>query len=314
MPQDNAMTDRHEPSSEFLTHLRRESAFALRCDARGRHDAPRSRLLGALRLPTLVLLSLLTGAGVVLAAERLQDSRQLERARASHRIQLELATLKRDHARERAARVEQQAEAGVISLTELAESQQQWNVSAFALRHLELDAEALALGVLPTPYGAPAALAAPLVRGRDFTSEHLHLDAEALKAALAHATEAHARFVTLAEAGVVSSTEVASARAAVEAVERDSAQLGLRLALRTDFLQGRASAMEVEQRDLVRAAEARRTGLAKRLEVTRQGLERAEQLTRAGVAQDPSDLRLKVVELEAELALADLELEALRQL
>jgi hypothetical protein len=304
------MNDRHEPTPEFLAHLERETRFALRRERAGVLGSAASLGLGSLRTAALVVLSLGAGMGVVFAAERVQETRRVERELAGNRVRADIAARRLAALRGRAEVARARFEAGLEDQSGPTAVERLVLAAERALRHVELEREELALG--GGSLGAVLDLTAPLVGPRDFVSEHLRVDRDGLAADLGHARREHELAVLRREAGSIPEAEVARALDGVAAVERRLAWLDQRLALRAEFLQGRTSREVCERSDLRLEVEARRASAEALLRTLRSELARSEQLFAAGVAPAPEEPRLAVAEAEAELALIALEVEALR--
>jgi hypothetical protein len=107
------MTDRHDPDPSFLAHLERETRFALRRAREERASGARNQLFGRLRSAALAVLSLGLGAGVVLAAQELEDRRWSEQRLARNEIERELADKKLEVLRVQQQRITQLVAAGL---------------------------------------------------------------------------------------------------------------------------------------------------------------------------------------------------------
>lgn len=310
------MSDRHEPTPEFLSHLERETRFALRRP----QDGAQGTTLARLRTAALVVLALGAGAGCVVAAEHLQDTRRVQRALASNSVRVELAERRLAALRARLEIARERFAAGVLSQSEMSEAELRMLAAQRTLRHVQLEREELELGgralARTTAHDGEVELeldlTTPLVGRRDFVSEHLRVDRESSAAELEHARREQERAVALRDAGVTTEAEAARALAAVASRERRLAALDRRLAARADFLQGRTTRETCERADLLLGAESRRAEGEALVGSLRSELARAEQLAAAGVAPAPQELRLDLDQAEAELALVALELDALR--
>jgi len=312
------MTDPHAPTPEFLAHLERETRFAVR-RADHRVAGPRAGLWGRLRAAALVTLSLGAGAGVVLAAEHVQDARRVERALARNQVLVELATRRVTAVRELAERARIGHGAGMIDAATADDAARRLVTAERALRHMTLEREALALGGEPLPraggmLGGEVSLdlSAPLFGVRDFVSEHLRIDRDVCADAVERAQREAKRAAQLAQQGMVPILDVGVAELALADAERALVDVDRRLALRAEFVLGRVSREECVRQDLLAAAESRRAAGEARLGHLRRTLGYAEQLHKAGVAPAPNALRLELAEVEADLALTAFELDALR--
>jgi hypothetical protein len=303
---------RHEPDPSFLSHLERETRFALRRAREDASSAKRVRLMQRLRSAALVVLSLGLGAGVVVAAQQIEDSRWTEQRLARNKIKSELATQRLAGAREQLQRAEQLYAAGMFSSSEMREATRRVSGLAKDARLLTLEREELELGGRPPERLAEETLTAALVRGRDFVSERLRVERDALVERRDSRQADAAQVELLVEGGVESTAASVRARAEVEREERALAKLDRRLGLRADFVLGRIGAAECERSALTLDAEAEVLELTARVALARGVLEHADKLHTFGVAPDPIAERLALAEAEAELALAELALRVLR--
>lgn len=307
------MNDALEPTPEFLAHMERETLYVLR------RPAPQGRgpLLRHLRTAALVVLALGAGAGCVVVAERVQDSRRVERELARNEIRVELAERRFAALKARTETTRLRHAEGVVSQSEVTEAERRQLAAERTLRHVRLEREELDAGGGTFPRGTvpdgelQLDLTAPPVGGRDFVSEHLRVEREACAAELEHARAELERANVLHGAGRVSESVPSNARAGVETLERRLASLDQRLANRADFLAGRTTRERCELTDLRCVAEVRRADARAHVRRLRDDLARAEQLHSAGVAPAPDDLRLQLEEARSEIELVWLELEAL---
>jgi hypothetical protein len=306
------MTNRHEPDPSFLTHLERETRFALRRAREDASSAQRSRLMQRLRSAALMTLSLGLGAGVVVAAQQLEDSRWIEQRLARNAIQRTLAAKKMELIRTHEQRVAQLVAAGFESNSAAREAARRTSSIEREARLLTLEHEELALGGRPPEGLEDIALTSPLVRERDFVSERLR----AMRAALVEREESLGMELQLLEkyvaAGVATSGSVGPARVAQQSAARALEALDAKLALRADFVLGRIAAAECERTAMRVDAELHVADVAARVEAARDALQLADTLHTQGFASAPEAERIALAEAEAEAALAALALEVLR--
>lgn len=310
------MNDVHEPTPEFLAHMERETLYALR-QPLPKYRAP---LLHHLRTAALVVLALGAGAGCVVVAERVQDSRRIERELARNGLRVELAERRFEALASRTEAARLRHAEGLVSLSEVSEAERRLLAAERTLRHArlegeELDAGGWALARTTEPAGEVELdldLTAPKLGQRDFVSEHLRIDREACSADLEHARRELERASALHDAGRVSESVPSNARAEVEKLELRLVSLDQRLAARAEYLAGKTSREQCELADLRRGAELRHADGEALVRNLRDQLARAEQLHSAGVAPAPDELRLELEQAQSELALVELELDALR--
>ena len=306
-------TDPHEPSPDFHRFLEWQTRTTLRRGERfGGHAHPRgprwsSGLPRVARLAALVLVSLFAGAGAVVAAERLQDSRVLAVLLEDNRLRLELAERRVQSAREAEAsarlRVEQGLAPGV-------------SVLGFQLRLAQSERD-LTLQVTDREELAAAGrtvderLSAPLVHGRDFVRERLETHLTFHERAL----ELFRKEAAIRKAQVESGNLPASVLFEVEdeaaALRSELERTVERLALRGDFVAGRVEAEACERRDRIAGAEHRLRHLDVRQAALERDLEHQRVLQANGLSSGevgPLELARDELRVERELVLLELEL------
>jgi len=312
------MHDIHEPGPEFTRFMEWQTRTELR--RRDRFESPSftsrrstlqatGRVARVTRIAALVLVSLFCGAGVVIAAERIQDSRQLEILLERNGLLLELTERRVAAAVDIQDRERLLHEQGMVSETGMMRAGSRVVALERDRDHLRLDRAEMET----SRRDVDDRLSAQPVGPRDFVSEHLRVD----KASLGGVRELRARQEAIAlaqyEAGMRVQSDLIEAAHATASAGEDIARIDERLALRADFLLGRIEAFECESRDLVGDAEFRRTRLAGEAARIATLLERAQQIEAAGRGSgDALRLRGERDAIEVELLLIDLELELLR--
>ena len=304
------MQDIHDPSPEFTQYLEWQTRTELRREKRFSRPSPSMpRLTRVARIAALVLFSLFSGAGVVIAAERIQESRELEIMLDRNRVVLELAERRIATAGEVQERERLLFESGFIPQSEM-------TATSVWIGELERDRDHLRLDRVEMETArrkVDGRLSAPLVGPRDFVSEHLRID----KNHLARIVEARASQEATVRAGYESGRETTAvlldAQFAARAALDEVARIDARLALRADFLVGRLGALECENRDLIGDAEFRRAGYQRQAEQLDTQLEHARRVEAQGFgAGDVTRLQSERDIVGVELKLIDLELELLR--
>jgi hypothetical protein len=294
----------HEPDGRFIEHLEWQLETALR--RRERFARPTSRRhLAVVRSAALAVVCLLCGAGVVIGAERMQQSRDKEFLLTQNEIRARMARGRLEAGARAHDRARQLHGAALIGADEMRASAFELRALEHALRELELDREEIELsGRAPE-----RRLGAPLVHRRDFVSEHLWLAVERDQERLALEAQRYERAKQLADAGFVSSRELAGQEAALQSCAAEVALRERLLALRGDFLLGRIDERRLSLLELRAAAETRVERA--RLDVRRalEELDHAARLEAAGAAANESGKLEQLVQLRTgELELAELEL------
>ncbi|MEM1452120.1 MAG: hypothetical protein AAF957_13300 [Planctomycetota bacterium] len=300
----------HEPSPEFTRFLEWQTRTTLRRGDRFADDRPASSRLPRLaRIAALVLASLFAGAGAVVAAERIQESRELEVLLEQNRVRGELAARRVAAAKELEAAARRAYEMGSQSITSTFGATLRVAELEREAAHLELDRAEL----VGARREVDLRLSAPLVGTRDLVSEHLRVDA-AYHARVLEVRETDEAFATAAyESGVVPRAELRRATRLADAVRLDVRRTEERLALRADFAVGRIEALDCERRDLVGGAEHRKRALESSAKHLRESLEEARIIESQGMGTglvQPLEMELDLVEVESDLV--ELELELLR--
>jgi len=309
------MNDAHEPTAEFLAHMERETLYALRRPAQ-RTPAP---LLRHLRTAAMVVLALGVGAGCVVVAERVQDSRRVERELARNGLQVNVAERRVAALKSRVEAARQHFAEGLASVSDVSDAERRLLAAERTLRHVRLEREELDAGGKALARTTQSSgeveleldLTEPKLGQRDFVGEHLRIDRESSAAELEYARGELERANVLFNSGVASGSVLRHARAAMETLERRLASLDSRVVTRAEFLAGKSSREQCELSDLQRAADLRQADAAALVRNLREELVQAEQLHSAGAAPAPDELRLALDEARSELALVSLELEAL---
>jgi hypothetical protein len=301
---------KHDPDPEFLDHLEWQVQRALR--RRDRFARPTStRTLRTARTLALALVCTLSGAGLVVGAERIQESRRAELLLEQNRIELALADRQLDRAVQRLDRLEALFESGHLAEPGVWSARREALDAERRRRRLALEREEIAAsGRAPD-----LALSAPLVGGRDFRSESLLLDLESARDETEEARRRFERAETLFENGLTSPSERDRARVELKREELELARLQGRLELRAAHLRGELDARAVELADRIEAVEARRREARVELEALERLVEIARSRHDQGVIgpRERDELESELEARQADVELADLELELLRE-
>lgn len=300
----------HEPDPRFVEHLEWQLRTAARRQGRFARPVP-SLPVRALRTAALVLVSLLGGAGVVMAADHLQDQDRRERLVARLEVEVRMAELRHRHAVERLQHTARLVERGLVAEPELAREE---------LRRVEADVEwfvrVLDLEEVRATGREPChELAAPLVGGRDLVRMRLERRRQVLVLRLEALEERAARNAELAEAGRVSPRERAGDEAGLREAREELQLLDERVELRARFLAGEIDARAVDLLERLAATRWAIAGQRARVAGLEEELADARRLAAAGAVQQ-RDARALELELElarSELRLRELELDELER-
>lgn len=303
------MLDRHEPDEQFVDKLEWQIAGEVR--RRNRATTQAHPMWRWARVAALVLISMSLGAAAVAATYQIEESWRRELLVAGLEVRIELARQRLTLAGQEVQRTERQVAAGALSEATLTRVRMDVANSRTHLQRMELDLEEVRIsGREPRDD-----IAAPLVGGRDFVSERIQLQLEAMSrhraAVIGEMRDAQRR----ADAGVTADTEVGMAQAQVRAIQAQRAELDGRLAYRQGFLDGDLTAVEAELYLLREEAESREEALRANLAPYVTGLDNIRARVAAGAETDSTLLQaqLQVAQMEAELRLAEQELEIIER-
>jgi hypothetical protein len=293
----------HDPDPEYVEHLEWQLTTALRRNARFARPVS-GRAAGVLRTAALMLVCLSGGAGVVIGAEHLQQSREVELMLARNTVQVETATRLFEGEQERVARAVTNHEAGLVDSRALADSRLAANEARIELDRLQLAGdEIVAGGRAPDP-----SLIAPLIRQRDFVSEGLRLERERFGLRLQRMESESTRTEQLVEAGLISSRERLGVLDRRSELELKIRSVDERLELRGNYLLGRQDARSTTLLELQLSARILLERAERSIESLRLRHQRLEELFEAGMVQEAE--RAKA---EAALRRSEKELEMKRK-
>ncbi len=315
--QHNTMNTAEVPTPEFMAQLDRAMHFELRRVTQTRRD---SRGWHLLRAAALAALAFGAGAGAVVAAERVEDSRRAAYELARNELERTLAERRLAHHVAAMERTRSDYEAGRTSMPQLELAEARSADAERLLKHLTLEREALQRGGPPLRRTGPRRvdievdLAAPLVGPRDFVSEHLRVELAAAREARSRHQRESQRAAIMAQSGLIPQSELSALEAGSASHTTKLASIERRLELRSGFLLGRYTQAELETLARRTDAELRERELQALVEHLSREAARTEQLVAAGAAPS-SESAEKAVELNealTELGLVQLELELLR--
>ncbi|HNQ24544.1 MAG TPA: hypothetical protein PKK06_15785 [Phycisphaerae bacterium] len=301
------------PDPEFVNRLEWQIESAWRRRESVAPTARAGRLLKS-RLGTSLVLAVAAmfvgGAGTYVATHRV-DEEAVALYIARGEALVEIARTQLDHWAQELTRARDLLNLGLAGEPDVQQVEAMF-VQAQAdvqTRELELT-ETRTTGANPND-----ALAAPLVRGRDFVSERLAARRHPLQMRLAVLMTHEQRSGQLFDNGLVSEEVIKNAQVQVAAAGQELAGLEHHLTLRASFLAGELSATEVELQSMRFAARAARESAARQAEVVAEQYQRLRQLAENALVSDP-ELRRVEAQLRtarAQVELADLELRILEQ-
>jgi len=303
------MTDTHEPTPEFLSHLEWQVRSAL--SRRDRFAIPARRTpVQVLRIAALILVSVFCGAAGVIASEEIQDTRRKEMLIRQAEIRRQLAVIQYDYTRSRQAETAQLQQEGLISFEELEASLQGLREAEVEVKFRELDLEEIRLsGVEPRNE-----LWAPLVGERDFVTERLTLRLQRVQDHAEHVTRTIRR--QLQRQDLTGAQERRELEASLQQNEAmlEVENIARQRDLRRRFLAGEITAEEIERQVRLHEVESGMRIQQQNMVAYREHLAEMQRLHDAGLIRDlplrQAETQLR--EKEMELQLLQLQLEYLR--
>lgn len=235
------MTQDHQPTPEYLSHLewqirtslRRADRFALPMNQNGGTRA---------RMALLVILAGFLGAGAVVATDEVQQSRAQEVLLVRVQGQQRIAALQLDMARTNVDEMRRQYDQGLLSREQLMGAELPVRDAEAHLAMLQLDEEEIrSSGRAPQNE-----ISAPLVRGRDFVTERLLLQVATAQGRVSIVEERLDWMQKAADAGLLSLEELERFRPPLGEMEAEISGIQQRIALRRRFVYGELSAGEAE--------------------------------------------------------------------
>ncbi|MCJ7679352.1 MAG: hypothetical protein MUP70_01375 [Candidatus Aminicenantes bacterium] len=305
------MNKKYEPDSKFVEQLEWQLTSEYR---RTNHlkSAPLKiafpRWVVAMTVAVGVLL---TSVAMIKAAEVIRDNwrKKIEVARLETDVELNRVHLA--SIQEISIQVKEQAENGVIHPEEYLAMK-----AAVAKAELNLKRSMLNLDEVKTSGDIPRdELFAPLVRGRDFVSERLKLDALEVTLDMEQMEGHKKRMTRLVEENLVREDERMALEAEVVSLQAALIKIKDKLDLRKQFLAGGISAGQVEIAGRLTEAEKKQQGAKSRVDTVQAQMNRLKDLESRGMI---NTMELKQMEYElsaakAELKLATLEIEVLQK-
>jgi hypothetical protein len=303
------MSEKYVPDETFVERLEWQLGSeyrraALRNSAGGRIAVPRPLAAAALLAGLLT-----TGVTVIKASEVIKDSwrKKIEIARAE--TDLRLDQVRRDAARDAAARIENQFSLGLVREDEALTAKDAVRKAELALeRSLLNKAEVAASGE-----GPRSEIYAPVVGGRDFVGERLALDIRHAAMDGAAQERRQERLTRLIQLGLISKEELGTAQAESSVGKALLDKLRKRLELRRRFVDGHVTAEQAEIEDRLAAAEENLQSARAKADDLKGRLAHLETLLAVGTisAAEVQDARAALGAAQAEQKLAALEIEVL---
>lgn len=290
----------HEPDPRFIEHLEWQTERALR--RRDRFTRPSyNRTTAVARTLILILFCTLSGAGLVVAAEKIQVARQQELLLESNRVELALARRRVDRASEGVQAAEARHGAGMTDELQVQSARHAYEFSLWRVQRLQLDrVEIEVSGRAPD-----LSITADLVGGRDLLTERIELERGLDRTQLDMATRHHALTEQRYASGVVMKSEVDRASLDVGIHEAKLHAKQVTLAIREQWLNGELTDDQARRHRRLAAIDADREASRRELEFHELELARTRHLSESGRM---SATELRKVEDRLEEVKAKLEL------
>jgi len=275
------MTSMHEPTPEFERFLEWQVTSALRRQDRfARPSAIESNTY--LRAVPIVLISILLGAGVVMASGRLKQNQLTRVLTVQQQGELQLAQMQVEVAQKQLAETKRRADVGVAPLDDLSEAERTLQAAQLQLQRVKLTIEEVQLSGRP----AQDDVTAPLVNARDFVLERLQLD-EQMLAASADEAEKHLQTMQKRfDAGLTPNVELLEAQAAVIRHMSDLRTIEGKTELRRKFIAGTVSAADATKQRLLISAQNELRSAEAALELAQRRLQEIGKQKQVGMASE----------------------------
>lgn len=305
------MNKKYEPDSKFVERLEWQLTSEYRRLNRLKSAPPKIAFPRWVVAVTVAVGVLLTSVAMIKAAEVIRDGwrKKIEVARLETDVELKRVHLA--SIQEISIQVKERVTDGAIHQEEY-----QAMTKAVAKAELDLMRSILNLDEVKTSGEIPRdELYAPVVRGRDFVSERLKLDAREVALDLEQMEGHIKRMTRLVEEGLVREEERTAINAEVISLQAARAKIEGKLNLRKQFLAGDISAGQVEIAGRLTEAEKKRQGAQARVDNVQVQMNRLKDLESRGMI---NSMELKQMEYElssaqAELKLANLEIDVLKK-
>jgi len=305
-----------EPDERFINTLEQQLRAGIRrramLDSTDRTAGGiRRKGMHMLATASLMLLSLMLGAAgtYTVVHQDLAPQRELHLQKAA--ILLERAQVRFEQRKADLAELLAHIERGMVNEAVAARYRQKLSGAESELRCRELDLkETRITGRTPVDD-----LAGPLIDGEDFIAQRLEAQREPVKLEVHRVQGEFSRTEMLAQQGLVSESELHSARAELEEADQALIRLQHRINLRRSFIDGQMTAEEVELRAMLRDAETEYMVSQSRLSAVETRMKRMAALHEQGSVTN-GELRAAQAELRdarSNLDLAGVQLKMIRQ-
>ncbi len=301
------MHDKHEPDPRFVESLEWQLGRELR---RAKRTSPRPGVR-ILKTGGLIVGSVVLGAAAMGFSQQLSDAWRRELAEARLEVQVDLARQRVEVQLEALGLTREQVEEGIRSDRDLMYFELQIAEAEADARVMELELEEVRRSGRE-PLGE---LSSPLVDGRDFVSERIHVRMEVARHHLDVVRRDEELARQQAEVGVVSEDEVRARNLVAMQAELQLESLAQQLEIRRAYLDSEITAVEAE----LKVLEVETQNQVVLLDHEREHFQREVQRFQAAIdtgSMHPAtaaQLRARVAEVEGQLRLAKAELEIVQR-
>jgi multidrug resistance efflux pump len=306
------MNKSYEPDSQFVERLEWQLSSEFRRANRLKTSIGKIAVSRRMVAIATTIGILMTGVAVTKAADYIKESWQKKIEMARVETEVELKKFQLESIREMASSVKTRVADGLVR-------EDEYQAIKIAVENAELDLkrslsnleEVKMSGEIPRNE-----LYAPMVGGRDFVSERLKLEKMEIELEIYLLSRHLKRFKQLAEAGMTQDHELVQLKAEIANKEANLDKIQKRFDLRARFLEGEATAREVELEGRLTAAENNFHQAQAKVDSLKEQLNRFQALEAKGAI---SHMEVKQMEFamdaaQAELKLAILEMEVLEKI
>lgn len=309
------MDTNHEPRAEFVDRLegriRTEARRRQRVEPSWTRWMPQRPLPAAIAVLALVLVSMVIGGAVVAAAYQAQTNERRDVLLSAYQGRVRLAADRLNLAKTELQTAQQRFSVGTGDQNALLEAEFKVKEAQAQLVSMQLQLREVQLtGLEPLNQ-----ISAPLVSGRDFVSERLHIEMSVPVAALDWEKTRLADVQRRVAVGAASTSEMDVARSRITEIQAAVEALQRKIEIRQQFLSKQLDATLADLRVLEAEAQQRREALMPKIDLARKQAKDIAAKVEIGVASsvELAEAQIRVRELELDLMKATMDLTVIRQ-
>jgi outer membrane protein TolC len=307
---------KHEPRDEFIDRL--EGRISAEARRRQRVEAPawtrwmpQRPLQAAIAVLALVVVSMLVGGAVVAAAYQAQTAGRRDALVSAYQGKVQVAQQLLNVTKLQLQTAQQRFSVGTGDQNALLEAEFKVKEAQAQLVSSQLQlAEVQLTGLEPLNQ-----ISAPLVSGRDFVSERLHIEMSIPAAALDWEKTLLADVQRRVAVGAANTSELDVARSRVTEIQAAVEAFQRKIEIRRRFLNKDLDATLADLRVLEAEAQQRRSALAPKLDLARKQAKDMATRVEIGTASavELAEAQLRVKQLELDLFRAEMDLAVIGQ-